>query len=166
MKTYKNIYRHTFQKPELEEAGDPCQTHIKTPSIEANRDHLQMSARFPPTGFAICPPPLLCSSFPQSSGAVAWPPHRALYVRGMSDRTEWPSASLWAQRNASQTSEQGFLLHNFKALTATYIRGLSIRRYLAQGNNSSTCVSLMINMLFIPTPSASRFPRFQTFKVR
>lgn len=51
--------------------------------------------------------PLLSSSFPQSSGASAWPPGKGFYVRGMSDRKQWPSSSVSVLHNAYQTGKWG-----------------------------------------------------------
>lgn len=71
------------------------------------------------------------------------------YVRGMSDKKEWPSASLSARRNAYHTGEQGII---FFTLTPSKpwllcIWGLLIWWYLKQANNFCTCFSLKINLL-------------------
>lgn len=130
--------------------GNPCYTHITTLllSIEPRRPSSNVSKLFSQQGSCAICPPIIILLLPQSSGASVWPPGRGFYVRRISERKEWPSASASAQHNAYQTEEQGILYSDtFKAITVMYMR--PIDRNVTQGNNLCTCFSLKINLLLL-----------------
>lgn len=126
-----------------------------------------MSASFfsPNKGAALSVLPLLSSSFPQSTGASAWPPGRGFCVRGISDRKEWPSASVSVQHKTYQTEEQGIFFflpwslqsHNCYVYETYWYRPDAGKQLPHLFLFEDKCASIL-------TLSTRRFPFFQTFE--